>query len=78
MEDYKKRVADEYRELGIRMIKLQNMLIKNSKGELGFELTCPIDLLERQLEVMREYMKILEERAGIEGIVLSLDFKEGE
>lgn len=78
MEDYKKRMADEYQELGIRMIKLQNMLIKNSKGELGFELACPIDLLERQLEVMREYMKILEERAGIEGIVLSLDFKEGE
>ncbi len=78
MEDYKKRVANEYQELGTRMVKLQNMLIKNSKGELGFELTCPIDLLERQLQVMREYMKILEERAGIEGIILSLDFKEGE
>lgn len=78
MEGYKKRTADEYQELGTRMVRLQNMLIKNSKGELGFELTCPVELLERQLEVMREYMKILEERAGIEDIVLSLDFKEGE
>jgi len=78
MEDYKKRTADEYQELGTRMVKLQNMLIKNSKGELDFELTCPVDLLERQLKVMREYMEILEERASIEGIVLSLDFKEGE
>lgn len=78
MEDYKKRTADEYQELGTRMVKLQNMLIKNSNGELDFELTCPVDLLERQLKVMREYMEILEERASIEGIVLSLDFKEGE
>lgn len=78
MEDYKKRMADEYQELGTRMVKLQNMLIKNSKGELGFELSCPVELLERQLKIMREYMKVLEERAGIEGVELYLDFKEGE
>ena len=76
MEDYKKRMVEEYQELATRMIKLQNMLIKNSNGELGFKLTCPPELLERQLNVMREYMRILETRAVIEDVTLSFDLEE--
>ena len=71
MEGYKKRMQKEYNELGERIIRLENMLNKQRKGELEFEFDCPIDLLERQLDAMREYFKILEERAAIEDVPLS-------
>lgn len=76
MEGYKKRMLYEYQQLINRMIKLQNILTKNKNGELGFELTCPIELLERQLSVMREYAEILEKRAEIEGVKLSFCMEE--
>lgn len=72
MEGHKKRMADEYQELGTRMVKLQNILTKHANGELGFELACPVELLKEQLSVMRKYMGILEQRAKIEGVALSL------
>ena len=71
MDDYKERMQEEYNELGERIIKLENMLIKERKGELGFEFDCPVELLREQLDVMRKYFKILEERAKIEGVNLT-------
>lgn len=76
MEGYKERFQEEYEELGIRMLKLENILIKHNKGELDFELNCPVELLRHQLDVMREYFRTLEERAQIEGINLSFDATE--
>lgn len=76
MEDYKERMQEEYEQLGNRMLKLDNMLIKHDKGELGFELKCPVELLRHQLDVMRDYFKILETRAQIEGIDLSFSATE--
>lgn len=73
MEDYKKRMQEEYEQLGNRMLKLENMLTKHDKGELDFEFSCPVELLRRQLDVMRDYFEILETRAQIEGVVLSFD-----
>ena len=76
MEGYKERLQEEYEQLGIRMLKLENILIKHNKGELDFELNCPVELLRHQLDIMREYFRTLEERAQIEGINLSFDATE--
>ena len=76
MEDYQERLQEEYEQLGNRMLKLDNMLIKHDRGELGFELKCPVELLRHQLNVMRDYFKILETRAQIEGIDLSFSATE--
>jgi len=76
MEGYKSRMVEEYQELGDRMIRLQNILTKKRKGELEFELACPVQLLEKQLAAMKMYMDVLEARAKIEGFQLSLVFRE--
>lgn len=44
--------------------------LQNADGTLDFELTCPITLLSRQLDVMDEYALILRRRANIEHISL--------
>lgn len=70
MEDYKQRVVNEYNELKGRADKLGLMLVKESRGGLDFELTCPIELLKAQYNAMKAYLNILEVRAEIEGIEL--------
>ena len=69
-DDYKKRFKAEYVQLEIRCEKLASMIERYKAGTLGFEPTCPIELLEKQLEHMREYLWILEERSFIEEITL--------
>ena len=70
MESYKMRMGIEDRQLTERITKLEVMLSKAKSNKLDFKLTCPIELLERQLSVMKEYRAILIERAGIEGVDL--------
>ena len=69
-DDYKKRFKAEYFQLECRIEKLANMVERYKAGTLGFEPTCPLELLERQLEHMREYSDILLERAFMEGVDL--------
>ena len=69
-DDYKKRFKAEYIQLEIRCEKLESMIEKYKAGTLDFETDCPIELLEKQLEHMREYLWLLEERSFIEGIAL--------
>lgn len=64
------RFLVEYLSLNDRARRLADMIRKYYEGHLEFEPKCPISLLERQLEVMKEYNAILEERAAIEGINL--------
>lgn len=71
MEAYKERMRNEYRELTERLTKLDAILEKYDKGTLDFELDCPPRLLREQARVMGDYQAILEERAAIEGVVLS-------
>lgn len=66
--DYKQRLFGEYLELKERYNKLCVMLDKYEAGILDFELTCPISLLQRQLNFMWGYLKILRDRIDIEGI----------
>lgn len=70
MEEYKKRMIEEYRELKERYRKLLSMLVKQEDGVLDFKLNCPVELLRQQAEYMGKYLKVLETRAAIEGIEL--------
>ena len=68
--DYKERFKAEYYQLKIRMCGLDNMLGKRRRDKLTFEPTCPKSTYELQLRAMRDYMRILEMRAVMEGISL--------
>lgn len=69
-ENYKERFYIEYKELEDRSNKLSAMLEKWRNNSLEFTPSCSYELLEKQLHVMLEYKKILEERAKIEKISL--------
>lgn len=69
-ENYKERLYIEYKELEDRCNKLSAMLEKWCNNSLDFTPSCSYELLEKQLQVMLEYKKILEERAKIEKISL--------
>lgn len=72
-DDYKGRFKAEYHQLRIRYRKLFILLTKNRLGALGFKPDCPIDTLKEQLEAMRHYIAVLEERAIMENIDLEAD-----
>ena len=71
MEAYKQRMVNEYNELKERTEKLGSMLLKYSKGDLEFETTCPIELLQDQYIIMGDYLHVLEKRAVFEGVPLN-------
>ena len=68
MEPWKKRFVDEYNELSNRTDKLAKMLEKYQAGTLDFTPNCSYDLLHEQLVYMTQYLRVLNERARIEGI----------
>lgn len=68
MEDYKTRMIEEYKFVKEKYDKLHKLLIKQKAGTLDFELTCPVELLQDQMNVMSQYLYILEIRAELEGI----------
>lgn len=69
-DDHRERLAAEYRQLEIRRSRLEAMLRRWRAGELGFEPSCPAELLIRQLAVMTSYKSVLEKRAEAEGVEL--------
>lgn len=71
IEPCKMRMIREYKELKLKADKLYSLLVKHEAGTLTFELTCPIELLEHQYDVMVEYIHILRVRAEIEGVDLN-------
>ena len=66
------RFVIEYEELANRAEKLRAILDKYDAGLLEFSPQTPIGLLRAQLSIMCAYMSILEERAEIEGVDLSI------
>jgi hypothetical protein len=70
--DYKERFKAEYYQLVIRKEKLKAMLEKYKAGTLPFTPNCSYELLYEQVVYMKQYQRILEERARIE----SVDLKE--
>lgn len=69
--DYKIRFRAEYLQVKIRKERLDEMLQKHETGTLGFEPTCPRELLRAQSDAMGAYIAVLQERAKIESIDLN-------
>lgn len=66
--DYKERFTAEYEQLSIRAQKLETFIDNYRKSRLSFKPTCNIELLEQQLDIMKAYIAVLEERARIENV----------
>lgn len=66
--DYKERFTAEYEQLSIRAQKLEVFIDNYRNGRLNFNPTCDLELLSRQLDIMKAYMAVLEERARIENV----------
>lgn len=67
-KDYKERFIAEYKQLVIRLDKLENVISKAKNNSLEFKLSCPRIVLETQAIYMRNYADILRMRARQEGI----------
>ena len=67
-DDYKDRFKAEYYQVKIRKEKLQKML--NNWEHLSFIPNSPKRYFKYQLDVMVEYMQVLEQRAEKENIEL--------
>lgn len=74
--DYKDRFVAEYQQLRIRYDKLSEMVSKYISGKLDFEPRCSTALLKKQLVVMEEYLEVLQRRADIEDIPLSISISQ--
>lgn len=74
-DDYKERFKAEYIQEKIRAVKLENMLKAYKDNKLTFKPKCPYELLYEQLVFMQNKLRILKERAKIEGIEVIMDFK---
>ena len=72
LPDWQQRFLLEYEELADRAEKLHAILTKYDAGVLDFTPQTPIGLLRAQLSVMSAYMSILEERAELEDVDLSI------
>lgn len=66
--DYKERFTAEYEQLSIRASKLETFIDNYRNGRLNFKPTCDLELLSRQLDIMKAYMAVLEERARVENV----------
>lgn len=75
-KDYKERFKAEYHQTRIRWVKLKDTIESYNEGHLPFDLSCDVSLLEEQADAMRDYMNLLEDRAGIEKIDLWNEKKE--
>lgn len=71
--NYQDRFLAEYHQLNNRIAGLQRMLKDYREGTLEFTTICSYDILHTQLVYMEAYRNILEERAKIEHIDLSVE-----
>ena len=67
-DDYKYRFMAEYYQVKIRYQKLKSILDKYEEGTLDFEPSCSISLLMIQLDIMEDYLNVLQDRAIVENI----------
>jgi len=67
---FKERFKAEYYQLVIRKEKLEAMLEKYKAGTLPFTPNCSYEILYEQVVYMKQYQRILEERARIENVDL--------
>ena len=69
-DDFKDRFRAEYLQLTIRLSKLEKMFCEMNAGTLNFTPKCSYELLHEQAVYMKQYKRVLEERAKIEDIDL--------
>lgn len=72
-EPHQKQLVIEYRQLVNRLGKLKAMLKRYREGTLDFTPKTPIGLLIDQANRMDEYLTVLEERAEVEGIDITVE-----
>lgn len=70
-DNYKDRFKAEFNQLGIRALKLWNML--QNWRDLDFKPTCSKDMLTEQNDIQWMLIKIMKRRARIENIKLDWD-----
>ena len=70
--EYKERFKAEYYQLKIRLSKLESMVETWDAGNLKFTPTCPRDLYDAQMDAMRKYLDVLDERAKLEEVDLEI------
>lgn len=68
--DFKDRMRAEYHQLVNRADGLESMLKNYKEGKLKFKPKCTYELLYEQLIYMRQYQRVLECRAEIEGVIM--------
>ena len=71
-DDYKQRFIAEYAQVAIRANKLSDIINRYFNDTLDFKLECGIWLLVEQYMVMKHYIEILQKRAKIENIDLTM------
>lgn len=75
-DDYRKRFRAEYAQLLIRTDKLSRFIHSideaRANGEPEPAHDCPMHILCRQRQIMMDYLRILAERAALEGVSLDL------
>lgn len=76
--DFRERFRAEYHQTAIRYRKLVELINGSELGTLTFKPICPLELLRRQADVMKEYLRMLERRAEIEGVKLLGGGKQDE
>ena len=71
-DNYKQRFIAEYAQVAIRANKLSDIINRYFNDALYFKLECGIWLLVEQYMVMKHYIEILQKRAKIENIDLTM------
>ena len=71
-DDYKERFKGEYWQAKIRYARLHEVCVKYDAGTLNFTPSCEIELLKEQASAMGKYLYIMEVRAEIEGVDLTI------
>lgn len=69
-DDFKDRFRAEFYQLSIRYEGLQKMVNAYENNQLKFTPKCTLEIFKSQLDAMKKYIDILEERAKIEDISL--------
>ncbi len=74
-EAWMERFYKEYWELNERASSLSTMINQYTRGTLPYNPASTVELLSVQYYIMQSYLRVLEERARLEGIDISTDGK---
>lgn len=76
---YQERFIAEYGQTKVRALHLENLITAYEDKTIEFEPDTPIEILKSQLEIMRIYVNIIENRAKREKITLpEVDINDDE